>query len=98
MLLRRVYGWSGLQLVTGLGVAYGLSKVEWFQERPLACILVGGLSTLVGFVGAKLISPIDASYEKDGKLVRNTRNKPSRLALYLLGSLGMGLTVVPLIG
>jgi FtsH-binding integral membrane protein len=84
-------------MVAGLGLAYGLSKVEWFQERPMTCVIVGGLSTIVGFVGAKFIAPIDASYEKDGKLVRNTRNKPSRLALYLLGSLGLGLTVTPLV-
>lgn len=84
-------------MVAGLGLAYGLSKVEWFQERPLGCILVGGVATLVGLVGAKIMSPIEASYVKDGKLVRNTRNKASRLALYVVGSLGLGLTVVPLI-
>jgi FtsH-binding integral membrane protein len=84
-------------MVAGMGLAYGLSKLPWFQERPLGCILLGSATTLVGLISAKCMSPIEASYEKDGKLVRNTKNKPLRLALYTLGSLGLGITVVPLV-
>jgi len=58
---------------------------------------VGSVATLTGLIGAKIISPVEANYQKEGKLVKNTRNRPLRLALYALGSLGLGLIVVPLV-
>lgn len=95
--MNRVYGWAAVQFTIGIGAAYGLSKVEALQDRPGVCVIGGLVATFVGYIGASWMSPIDHSYEKDGELVRNTKNKPLRVILYGLGTIGMGMSLAPLL-
>ena len=94
--LTRTYNTTGISIIGALSASYLGTALPVFAANPGAMMIGGVVAMFGGFLGANWMKPRNVIDYENGAPILRTENSPLRLALYGLGTFGLGLTASPL--
>jgi FtsH-binding integral membrane protein len=94
--LMRVYSTTAMSLLGALGSSYIFMGMPFVYTHVGMSMLLGAVMTFGGFVGAQYMKPTNIVQRIEGMEIFKTINSPTRLGLYGMGVIGLGLGAAPL--
>jgi FtsH-binding integral membrane protein len=99
--LSRVYNTTGLSILGALSTSYAVLSVPVLSAMMMPLAMGGLASTLIGFISAIYMKPQyyteeEALNNREKISIFKSKNGPLRLAMYGLGTVGLGLSAAPL--
>ena len=94
--LMRVYNTAGMSIIAALSSSYMFMTMPFVYTNMGMSVLLGAVMTIGGFVGTQYMRPVNVIEKINGVEIFKTINSPTRLGLYGMGILGLGLGGAPL--
>jgi hypothetical protein len=90
-----VYITTGASFATSISSTYIASTIPYLLVNPFVCFGLGGLLATAGFVSAWYMKPQEITMYEATRTYIKTTNSTTRLAMYGLGCMGIGLFFLP---
>ena len=96
--MTRIYNTTALSIAGALGGAFVGMNLPIVMMNPVAAMIAGGLVTIGSFMGVQFMKPTSVTenvFGGSGSILK-TQNSISRIMLYSMGVLSLGISASPL--